>query len=53
MYVNFEPELIVIPEAYADRSTGIVGIKSEPAFNWLHADPRFQYLLRRIGLASY
>jgi DNA-binding winged helix-turn-helix (wHTH) protein/tetratricopeptide (TPR) repeat protein len=41
-----------LEKAYDERSSGIIGIKSDPAFDWLHADPRFQYLLRRIGLAS-
>jgi DNA-binding winged helix-turn-helix (wHTH) protein/Tfp pilus assembly protein PilF len=42
-----------LEKAYANRSSGIISIKSDPAFDWLHADPRFQYLLRRLGLASY
>jgi DNA-binding winged helix-turn-helix (wHTH) protein len=42
-----------LEKAYAKRSSGIISIKSDPAFDWLHADPRFQDLLRRIGLASY
>lgn len=42
-----------LEKAYAERSSGIIAIKSDPAFDWLHADPRFQNLLRRIGLASY
>jgi tetratricopeptide (TPR) repeat protein len=41
-----------LEKAYAERSAGIVSIKSDPAFDWLHADPRFQRLLRRIGLTS-
>jgi hypothetical protein len=42
-----------LEKAYAKRSSGIISIKSDPAFDWLHADPRFQDMLRRIGLASY
>lgn len=42
-----------LEKAYAERSTGIVSIKSDPAFDWLRADPRFQYLLSRIGLSPY
>src|SRR5262245_17907552 len=42
-----------LEKAYANRSSGIISIKSDPAFDWLHADPRFQDLLRLIGLASY
>jgi len=42
-----------LEEAYAERSGGIISIRSDPAFDWLHADPRFQSLLSRIGLSPY
>ncbi len=41
-----------LEKAYARRSSGIISIKTDPAFDWLHTDSRFQGLLRRLGLAS-
>lgn len=39
-----------LERAYAQRSTGMVFLKVEPKWNNLRSDPRFQDLLRRVGL---
>jgi TolB-like protein/DNA-binding winged helix-turn-helix (wHTH) protein/tetratricopeptide (TPR) repeat protein len=39
-----------LERAYAQRSTGMVFLKVEPKWNNLRDDPRFQDLLRRVGL---
>jgi serine/threonine protein kinase/Flp pilus assembly protein TadD len=42
-----------LEKAYAERSGAIISIRSDPSFDWLHADSRFQNLLSRIGLPPY
>jgi serine/threonine-protein kinase len=42
-----------LEKAYAKRSSGIISIKTDPAFDWMRADPRFQELLRRIGFPTH
>jgi TolB-like protein/DNA-binding winged helix-turn-helix (wHTH) protein/Tfp pilus assembly protein PilF len=39
-----------LQKAYEDREDQVALLKIEPLFDTLHADPRFQDLLRRIGL---
>jgi hypothetical protein len=39
-----------LQKAYEDREDQVAVLKIEPLFDTLHADPRFQELLRRIGL---
>jgi eukaryotic-like serine/threonine-protein kinase len=39
-----------LEKAYADRDVDLVTVNCEPVFDFLGGDPRFQDLLRRIGL---
>src|ERR1700686_533796 len=39
-----------LEKAYQDRSAALLWLKVEPLFDPLRSDPRFQDLLRRIGL---
>ncbi len=39
-----------LEKAYQDRSFWLIWLKVEPRFDSLRDDPRFQDLLRRIGL---
>jgi len=41
-----------LEKAYAQHSNELVSLKVNPGFDPLRSDPRFQYLLRRIGLAE-
>ncbi len=42
--------LAQLEQAYADRATGVRWLKVEPIFDPLRGEPRFQELLRRVGL---
>ena len=40
-----------LEKAYAERQPYLILMKAEPVFNRLHADPGFQAIERRVGLA--
>ena len=44
--------LLWFEKAYVQYSTELVSIKVAPACDPLRGDPRFQDLLRRVGLAN-
>jgi len=39
-----------LDRAVADRSNWLVWLKLDPRFSGLHGNPRFDALLRRVGL---
>jgi hypothetical protein len=39
-----------LEKAYAERAPWLVSLKTDPAFNPLRSDRRFQDLVRRVGL---
>lgn len=41
-----------LEKAYAERSTNLVSIKVSPIFDPLRSEPRFQEVMRRMGLAK-
>jgi TolB-like protein/DNA-binding winged helix-turn-helix (wHTH) protein len=46
-----EQALTWLEKAYSQRSNVLVTLRVEPAYDLLRSDPRFQDLLRRVGLA--
>ncbi len=44
--------IALLQKAYSKHSTVVVTIKVEPLYDPLRSDPRFQDLLRRVGLAQ-
>jgi len=49
---NNDQAIALLERAYALRSNGLTLLKVDPAFDPLRGDPRFQNLLRRVGLAE-
>jgi tetratricopeptide (TPR) repeat protein len=49
---HHDDALAWLERAYAQRSPAIVFLKVEPKWNNLRSDPRFQDLLRRVGLSE-
>jgi TolB-like protein/Flp pilus assembly protein TadD len=47
-----EQALAWLEKAYAQHSPVLVALKVEPGYDSLRSDPRFQDLLRRVGLAG-
>jgi TolB-like protein/DNA-binding winged helix-turn-helix (wHTH) protein/Flp pilus assembly protein TadD len=44
--------MVWLNKAYAHHSNALTGLKSDPIYDPLRSDPRFQDLLRRVGLAQ-
>jgi tetratricopeptide (TPR) repeat protein len=49
---NKDQALRELEQAYAERAWTMFMLRLEPAFDGLHGDPRFERLVRRVGLAS-
>jgi TolB-like protein/Tfp pilus assembly protein PilF len=49
---QLERAMECLEKAYAERAVGAVALKVDPVFDALHWDPRFQGLLRRMGLPA-
>ena len=47
-----EKALAFLDQSYQNHSISLTSLKVEPAFDPLRGDPRFQDLLRRVGLAK-
>ena len=47
---NRDRALAFLEAAYAQRHGNLVCVKADPRFDSLHADPRFQDLVRRVGI---
>ena len=43
--------LVWLEKGYQERSAWMVWLKVDPRFDVLRSDPRFQDLLRRVGLS--
>ncbi len=41
-----------LEKAFASRQPTLLHVVAEPSFDWMHNDPRYQALLRRIGIPS-
>jgi len=48
---NRNQALAWLEKAYLARSGGLTALKVDPTYDPLRADPRFQVLIHRIGLA--
>ena len=47
-----EPALTWLGQAEVERSSAVLYLKVDRAFDWLHDDPRFTALLKRLNLDS-
>jgi TolB-like protein/DNA-binding winged helix-turn-helix (wHTH) protein/Flp pilus assembly protein TadD len=47
-----DQELAWLEKAYAQHSNELTALKVDPGYDSLRSDPRFQTLLRRVGLAN-
>lgn len=41
----------ILRKAYSEHSNAVVALKVDPSYDWLRSDPRFQDLLRQLGLS--
>jgi tetratricopeptide (TPR) repeat protein len=46
-----EHALFWLKKAYSEHSNTLLSLKVDPAYDFLHDDPRFQALVRRVGLS--
>ncbi|MGD0754742.1 MAG: hypothetical protein ABR927_06735 [Bacteroidales bacterium] len=48
-----EEELLWLEKALEDNSGGLPGINNDPDFDNLHSEPRFQAIIKKMGLSEY
>jgi hypothetical protein len=48
---NTEAAFALLEEAHAEHSTALPSLKVNPIYDSIRADPRFEQLLHRVGLA--
>jgi hypothetical protein len=48
---NKDEALVWLEKAFAERADGLTWLNVEPMFDEMRADPRFQDLIHRLGLA--
>ena len=44
--------LKILEQAYGERTPWLIMIRNEPIFDLVHSDPRYQVLVRKIGLPA-
>jgi TolB-like protein/DNA-binding winged helix-turn-helix (wHTH) protein/Tfp pilus assembly protein PilF len=49
---NNDQAMVWLEKAYAQRSNSLTALKVDPLYDPLRADPRFENLLRRVGLSQ-
>jgi hypothetical protein len=49
---NNDQAIASLEKAYAQHSNGLIVLNVDPAYDPLRGDPRFQNLLRRVGLTQ-
>jgi tetratricopeptide (TPR) repeat protein len=49
---NNDQAIAWLEKAFAQHSNGLTGLKVDPTYDPLRGDPRFQDLLKRVGLAQ-
>jgi TolB-like protein/DNA-binding winged helix-turn-helix (wHTH) protein/Flp pilus assembly protein TadD len=49
---NKDEAFVWLEKAYVQHSNGLIALKVNPIYDPLRSDPRFQELLRRVGLAQ-
>jgi len=49
---NKDEAIVWLQRAYLEHSNALTALKVEPAYDSLRADPRFQELVRRVGLVQ-
>jgi len=49
---ELDPAFAWLESAYVQRDPGLSGMKVDPGFRPLHADPRWSAFLRKMGFAD-
>jgi TolB-like protein/DNA-binding winged helix-turn-helix (wHTH) protein/Flp pilus assembly protein TadD len=49
---NREETLALLEQAFGQRAPGLLWIQGDPAYDFLHNDPRYRSLIERVGLPA-